>query len=97
MTVAAFFARRVGYFGMLVALISVVGVSAHPSSSAVGNQIQSSLNVYLDAPLVQGSYVAQEGLSDPNVLAMSFNGATGSGQCGTGAPAGITITGDCWM
>jgi len=91
MTPAARLTRRVGYVGMLVALVSTVGISAHSTPPAVASSTTSSLSVYLDAPFVQGSYVTQD------VLSMSFNGPTGLGQCGDGEPAGITITGTCVM
>jgi len=99
MTAVASFARRVVYFGLLVALVSAVGFSAQPSAPALASPSQSSLpspsqsslGVFLDAPFIQGSYVTQD------VLSMSFNGPTGAGQCGSGEPAGITITGACQM
>jgi uncharacterized repeat protein (TIGR02543 family) len=97
MTLVAPFGFRVGYFGLLVALVSVVGISAHSTPAAVATTSPSSLTVYLDAPFVQGSYVAEAGVSDPNVLSMSFNGPTGANQCGVDAPTGITISGQCQM
>lgn len=88
-------ARLLLHLGLLLTLVGGLGVSSYSTAPAVASPTTSSLSVYLDAPFVQGSYVAQAGGSDPNVLSMSFNGTTGAGQCGTGAPAGISITGAC--
>jgi uncharacterized repeat protein (TIGR02543 family) len=95
MTSLASLSRHVLSFGAIVALVVGGAVSASSPSPAVAAPVPSTLSVYLDAPFVQGSYVAAAGGAD--VLAMNFNASTFDGQfsCGHAAPPGITVTGTC--
>lgn len=51
------------------------------------------VGVYLDAPLVQGSYVAFE--AQIGTSWTDFNNTPGAGRCADSQPAAMTITGDC--
>jgi uncharacterized repeat protein (TIGR02543 family)/LPXTG-motif cell wall-anchored protein len=51
------------------------------------------VSVYLDAPFVQGSYVAQAAGAGTGFT--NFNNTAGLGNCGASMPAGVTITGNC--
>lgn len=95
MTALASVSRHVLSFGAIAALVVGGVVSASSPSPAVAAPVPSTLSVYLDAPFVQGSYVAAAGGAD--VLSMNFNSSTVDGQfsCGHAAPAGITIAGTC--
>lgn len=78
-TIAAFLA--------LVASVSFVTSPAHATPN------QDTIQVYLDAPFVQGSYVAQAGGAGTGWT--SFNNTTGLTHCGDSQPTGVTITGNC--
>jgi LPXTG-motif cell wall-anchored protein/uncharacterized repeat protein (TIGR02543 family) len=51
------------------------------------------VSVYLDAPFVQGSYVAEAAGAGTGFT--NFNNTSGLGNCGQSLPAGVTLTGTC--
>lgn len=71
---------------LLTGLVSFTGNQATPAFASDPN----SLNLYIDSPFVQGSYVATPTNS------MNFDSsATGSAGCDDNQPTGISITGTC--
>ena len=79
-----------------VAAFSALLLTALPlafSSQAQAAPNPDSLSVYLDAPLVQGSYVAAAGASGTEFT--NFNNTVGVGNCAQGLPSSLTLTGTC--
>lgn len=78
--------RRISLFTvsiLLTGLVSFTGNQATPAFASDPN----SLNLYIDSPFVQGSYVGNS---------MTFDAATpGVDNCDDGQPSGISITGSC--
>lgn len=93
MSFSAAITRRISFVAVLLIVLGIFGISDHSTTKAQAAPNQNSLSVYLDNPFVQGSYVAAA--AGTGVSWMNFNGDTGVGQCGAGAPTGVTITGTC--
>ena len=94
MSYAASLKRRVALFMVSILLIGIFGTTGNNSPAAYASD-PNSLNMYIDSPFVQGSYVATAGNT------MTFDTFdVGPGDCnGNGTtklpPAGISISGTC--
>jgi uncharacterized repeat protein (TIGR02543 family)/LPXTG-motif cell wall-anchored protein len=84
--------RRISLMLVMLLTLGFVSVSSNQTLPAHATS-PNSLSVYLDAPFVQGSYVAAAGGS--GVTSMNFSGPDGSASCGSGAPTGISVSGAC--
>jgi uncharacterized repeat protein (TIGR02543 family) len=82
-------ARPLSYFGLVVALVSVIGISASSTPVAVAASSQSAVSVYLDAPFIQGSYVTQ------GVLSESFDFFSTNAACPSTIGVGERSGGRC--
>lgn len=67
-----------------------LGTAGAPANAAPNEDL---LSVYLDAPFVQGSYVAAAAQS--GTVSTNFNNTVGAGHCSDNQPTGVTITGTC--
>lgn len=77
----------------LVALLAFgLGSGAIDTQAAAAPNAQT-LSIYLDAPFIQGSYVAEA--AGAGTAWASFNDPLASGDCGYGQPAGFTVGGVC--
>jgi len=82
-------ARRVALFTLSMMFTGLVAVSGYPAPAAYASD-PNSLNMYIDSPFVQGSYVA----TASNTMTFDSS-ATGSAGCDDNQPTGIAITGTC--
>jgi uncharacterized repeat protein (TIGR02543 family) len=81
--------RRIALFLVTMLLTGIVGATGILSPSAHASD-PNSLNLYIDSPFVQGSYVATASNS------MNFDtSATTTSGCDDNEPVGISITGTC--
>ena len=91
MSFATQITRRIALLLVTLLLIGVIGTAGSISPVANASALNS-LKMYLDAPLIQASYLA----TDASAMTMDFNtSATGLSGCDDGQPAGLTITGTC--
>lgn len=85
----ALITRRIALFVVTMLLTGIAGVTGIQSPSALASD-PNSLNLYIDSPFVQGSYVATASNS------MNFDtSATTTSGCDDNQPVGISITGTC--
>jgi uncharacterized repeat protein (TIGR02543 family)/LPXTG-motif cell wall-anchored protein len=92
MVLASFHPRRIALFIVTLLLSGLVGVTGSPTPAAYASD-PNSLNLYIDSPFVQGSYVASYS-SPANSMNFDTN-TTGAGNCAENQPTGIAITGTC--
>ena len=86
MVLASFHPRRSALFIVTLLLSGLVGVTGSQTPAAFASD-PNSLNLYIDSPFVQGSYVGNS---------MTFDAAAqGVDNCDDGQPSGIAITGSC--
>lgn len=89
MRTTALAARRISLFTVTLLLTGLISVTGNQTTPAFASE-PNSLNMYIDTPFVQGSYVATPSTS------MNFDDfPTGVGNCNHAPPTGITITGIC--
>lgn len=92
MVSGALLTRRIALFVVTMLLTGIVGITGNQSLPAHASD-PNSLNLYIDSPFVQGSYVAS--YSAP-INSMNFDSsATGAAGCDDNEPVGLAITGTC--
>jgi uncharacterized repeat protein (TIGR02543 family) len=89
MSFATQITRRIALVLVTLLLIGVIGTAGSISPVANASALNS-LKMYLDAPFVQGSYVA----TPSNTMTFDTS-ATGLSGCSDNQPTGVTITGTC--
>lgn len=85
----ALLTRRIALFTVSMMLTGLVAVSGYQAPAAYASD-PNSLNMYIDSPFVQGSYVA----TASNTMTFDSS-ATGAAGCDDNQPTGIAITGTC--
>jgi uncharacterized repeat protein (TIGR02543 family) len=88
--IKSFSQRFLATIAAIAAFTFVFGGTTSPALAAPNQDL---LSVYIDAPFVQGSYVADA--AQTGTAWTNFNNTTGAGHCGDNQPAGVTITGTC--
>ena len=89
MVLASFHPRRIALFIVTLLLSGLVGVTGSQTPAAYASD-PNSLNLYIDSPFVQGSYVA----TVSNSMTFDTSATTTSG-CDDNQPVGLSITGSC--
>ena len=89
MVLASLHTRRIALFIVTLLLSGLVGVTGSQTPAAYASD-PNSLNLYIDSPFVQGSYVA----TVSNSMTFDTSATTTSG-CDDNQPVGLSITGSC--